>query len=183
MSLRGTFAGPKGYAETASGWKVFADDVSGPDMDSLSKLLSESPKTHDELIERDDLPSWPFALFLASRDPRTVLLSKHDSSGRAMAHGLGLYDRYAASLCLIGFLADNEGRNRGIFSFGSPGMTLALGSHVDSWRRMGSPRIDDLTITAYPTDSGEEHPGDLVIRHRYGLSFSWNPDPSESPSP
>ncbi len=181
MRLRGEFAGPEAFVPIGGDWVMAAEDPSKVDVGQVARLLGEQPERYHELLDELGPPSWTFSLFLASRDPRTIILSRNDRSGRTEIYLEGLFDEDAGSLCgLAGFASEGEWK-REVWCFGRKNMLSALRQRMEDWGGMGSPTAADLRITAYPSSQANVPSGDVIERRWYHFLFGWGAAVSSRP--
>ena len=180
MRMRGALAGPESYVTLKDGWTAAAKRPSAFNVSEIERLLEQEPEERPPLAEQVGPSMLGFSLFVASQDPRVIVLSSVDDTGSLGDYAVGLLDADSSSMCLAMSEVNEERNERYIHirSYGGDEMLAAMTAYLQQWSSLGRPSIDRLRVTAMlvPGSNGVEEatpaPGAL-IRGAFAMRFSW----------
>lgn len=163
MRLRGAFGGLERPVEAVAGeWAVTLEERLGFDparvLALLERPLGEEPLPHD-------LDRWGDLLYIRFRGAAFATLYHAPAGGDAEAGQgyLGLLDREATSLCLLGRARDPP-RRLAARLYGSRAAYAWLPACLADWAALGRPRLDDLRVLVYPRNlAATPPPGALAL--------------------
>lgn len=179
MRMRGALAGPEAYITLSNGWTVSAENPSKVDTRAIEHLRGQVPEQRDDLAERIGPSVSAFSLFLASQDPRVLVLTSSDEAGGLGSYAVGLLDSDSASLCVVMSTSDDaDQRRQHVLSYGNGEMLEAMEGYLERWASIGRPGIEGLRVTATPVTESEHIPEDastpgMLVRGSFAMRLSW----------